>query len=317
MNGPCRGRVLSAVLAALLAGVAATVVASAPAGDGEIAGIEVARHRVSLDAREVPLARLLAELGEVAGFETILVGGFDAGRSVSAQFDNVPLERALRSLLKGTNHILFYESAGASGGRGDLAQIWLLGPGSENPGGAGLLRFADDGETDERVRVRRRSESVLRLANSADIVLPDAESGTTAQAVLIALLAEDPAALVRARAAIALGAIADEASIDALVAALDDADSSVRAQAIGALGRIGSNRAITALGGLLVDSARDGVVRVMAARALWRHDSERAREYLRFVADDPDPQVRQAARTPPTPAQERSRSTVPQPLETR
>jgi HEAT repeat protein len=103
---------------------------------------------------------------------------------------------------------------------------------------------------------------------------------------------------VRARAAIAIGALGDQRGIDALESALLDEHSSVRIQAINALGQLGGERASIALGNVLIESGRATMERVLAAQALWRHESVIARSYLDIGATDPNKQVRKASSQP-------------------
>jgi HEAT repeat protein len=115
------------------------------------------------------------------------------------------------------------------------------------------------------------------------------------------LLHEDHDALVRSRAAIALGGLNDPRAVADLELALLDENSTVRSQAINALGRIGDEAATLALGNILLSGTSKTVDRVMAAQALWKHDSESARAYLRAGTSDLDEQVRRASNKAPLP----------------
>jgi HEAT repeat protein len=142
---------------------------------------------------------------------------------------------------------------------------------------------------------------VASLSNQAVLGLSDKDATGHVLARLTRVLQEDQDALVRSRAAIALGALRDEGAVLALESALLDEHSSVRSQAINALGQIGGERATMALGNILLNGSADKTERVMAAQALWKHDSEAARGYLRTGANDTDDQVRLASSKAPKP----------------
>ncbi|UCE31583.1 MAG: HEAT repeat domain-containing protein, partial [Burkholderiales bacterium] len=126
------------------------------------------------------------------------------------------------------------------------------------------------------------------------------EAHRQALAELTRALASDPEAIVRARAAIALGAVGDERALPALESALAREHSfSVRTQAITAIGQIGGVQATAVLGRILLDSTANRTERVIAAQALWRQDSAAARQYLSAGAQDADAQVRRASSAAP------------------
>jgi hypothetical protein len=81
--------------------------------------------RVTVEARDVALAALLDEIARLAKLR--IVGGVDAARTISVEFRDVPLDRALRDrLLADQSFVLVYGEA-ATRKRDGLATLMLLG----------------------------------------------------------------------------------------------------------------------------------------------------------------------------------------------
>jgi HEAT repeat protein len=246
--------------------------------------IRVEGGLVSVEARDAPVAGVIRAIGEQGGFETIVVG--DVNRSVSASFADVPLRNALARLLGDTNHVVVHDTGHA------IVRLWLLGSG-------GTVTSLAPANPPMTVRVptvagevRPQDETVARSL----AVLQLTRSGA-APAVLEALgraLLEDADALVRTRAAMALGSLGDERALPVLQPALADENGSVRTQVIQALGLIGGEPATRVLGDILLQGGNSSE-RIVASRGLARQDTELARQYLDTAANDPDQRVRAAA----------------------
>jgi len=266
--------------------------------------IEMKAGLLTLETRDAPLDDVMRRIGELAGFRTILVADFVKPPLVSVSFDNIPVQEAVERLLGNTNRIIFYAPAGIGVQHHVISQVWLLGSSAASDddeaghGDGESIGLAEDLHHEEG---KIRSEAVLRLSNQAVLGLSNKDAAGHILARLTRVLQEDQEALVRSRAAIALGALRDEGAVLALESALLDEHSSVRSQAINALGQIGGNQATMALGNILLNGSADKTERVMAAQALWKHDSEAARRYLRTGANDTDEQVRLASSKAPSP----------------
>jgi len=115
-----------------------------------------------------------------------------------------------------------------------------------------------------------------------------------AEAVLAALVA-DPAEQVREEAAIGLGLLQHEDSIDLVLAALVDPAKSVRLAALHALGMFGSPRATARLTALLVNAGEDDDLRADAAEALAHCPDDAIVDTLLGCLDDPAALVRYSA----------------------
>ena len=231
---------------------------------------------LTVEVTEAPISAVIQAIAKQAGFETILLGDLD--RPVSASFVDVPVRQALERLLGSTNRIV------VSDANHTIVRLWLLGSSSEVSDGAARETELESLESDVRqADTKARSEALLRLANlgATEPVLE----------VLTRSLLEDEHALVRSRAAIALGKLGDQRAVTALESALSDSHGTVRTQVIHALGLIGGESATLALGDILLRGTDDRE-RVVAAQGLASIGTDSARQYLDAVADDPDQQVR-------------------------
>lgn len=260
---------------------------------GEPLRIELDADLLSIQADAIPLDEVVIAIGQRAGFEIIRVGHH--GTPLSMSITSMPLQESLEKLLSQTNSVIFY-AAGKTAEERVIHTVWLLGspesttetdtqkwPAIREFGDVEPLAVANDLQhADAGVR----SLEVLSLAN--------AEATEQVLEALAQLLVSDVDALVRTRAAMALGELGDTRSVPALEATLSDANGTVQASAISALGQIGGESATTALGQFLLH-ATDMRQRVNAARSLARQGTAIARQYLDPVADDPDPQIRAAA----------------------
>jgi len=258
------------------------------AGDAGSVEVRFEDKRVALEARAASLEKILGEVGKLAGFDVVLVEGFHDPGPLDLSFSSLPLEQAVRRLVRDTNHILFFAP-----GSSEITQVWLL---ERNSAGAPAPSADADDATDPGIDAAdsgTRANAVLRLASQAG-----ADDIDRIQAMLAQIIAGDPDPLVRTRAALALGKTGNEAAVAALAAATRDAHATVRAQAITTLGQIDSIGATEALGEILQDGNRASLERATAARALWRQGNPRAQDFLEIGAADADPLVRQASSKP-------------------
>lgn len=105
------------------------------------------------------------------------------------------------------------------------------------------------------------------------------------------MLVEDGDAVVRARAAIALGELGTLRAARPLMAALDDPSPLVRMQALRTLGRTDPEAAVPEVGAVLVNDP-DPDVRRVAARTLGRVGSSEAHAALESAAGESEEPVR-------------------------
>ncbi len=143
-------------------------------------------------------------------------------------------------------------------------------PDARAPGGPETGPWSEDDRT--------RSHDVLRLSREGSV---DGDS----MELLTQALEDDPAPLVRSRAAMALGKLGDTEAVPALASALGDSNSTVRTQSVQALAQIGGDRALAVLGDTLL-SHHDPRTRQLAALALRREGSDQAMVYLQAAASE-------------------------------
>jgi len=229
---------------------------------------------LTLEAHDVPLHEVMRRIGELVGFETILAKDMGAPSLVDISLQNIPAREAVYRLVANENSTIIYRSkTDDAAGQPIISKVWLLGSSGALVGG--------DVSNDESI---------------ANALEKDVNGHKLDK--MITMLQQDRQASVRARAAIALGAMRDERAVVALESALLDTDASVRLQAINALGRIGGDQATMVLGNLLLQGNVDTAERVMAAQALWKQDSEAAKSYLSATVYDINQQIGLASSKP-------------------
>lgn len=268
-----------------------------------ITRVELRAGKLTLQARDAPMFEVISRIAALAGFEVVPIGELSNLPRVTRSLSAVALHAALDRILAETNSIVVYAPASGAGASPRVSRVLLLGRGAPTPTAttAASDRKAPSAREREQASAAElvRSESMLRLARQVrNAPAGGAASGTVVDALAQAL-ANDEAVVVRVRAAMALGALGDRRGLDALEAATRDPSFSVRAQAITALGQIPDARSADVLGGILVDPSAKRTERLVAAHALWSHNSSAARQYLQAGAADPDEQVRRASSRAP------------------
>jgi HEAT repeat protein len=110
-------------------GAAAGSVPAAP-GAGPVTEVRVDNGRLSVRLQDAPLGDLLRIIGQQAGLTVTLRGDFS--RPVTLSFENVPMEEAIRRLVRGDSVAFSYADA-ANPRQAALSGVWVLGatPGGE------------------------------------------------------------------------------------------------------------------------------------------------------------------------------------------
>lgn len=253
------------------------VSSAADAGTDDIQ-IEIKNGFLSLQTHDAPVDKVIREIGKLAGFKTVLADDFGEHPKVNASFKSLSVQRAVERLVNDKNRMIIYSAAKDNVEQRVISQIWLLGSGDAST----------SDEFDVNQTISMVQENTLNKQNLTKHKLTR----------LNKILREDQKVQARIMAASALGALQDEQAIPALESALLDQHASVRTEAIMALGRIEGNRAIMVLGNILLNGGTNMAERIMAAKALWQHDSEAAHVYLRAGKNDKLDQVRLASSKP-------------------
>jgi len=272
--------------------------------------VDIIEHEQQLELRieNAHLDDIVKALGEIFGFETVVVGDYASTSPITSSLTMFNSESAVEQLLTRANTMIIYDAPAANPTR-RLKQVWLLeaaddfrvntvdavSNGDQMPDDTERY-YADMNSSD----LKTRSEAALRLARQVDAENKNLRSKDWALAELIQSLLHDPDALVRTRAATALGRARDARAVTALRSATYDTHISVRAQGISALGDIGGAEATAILGAILTTSGEfDDAERSIAGQALWKLNSNAARYYLQMGANDTSRQIRQVSRQAP------------------
>jgi HEAT repeat protein len=225
---------------------------------------------VTIDAHDADLADVLAQLGARAGFGVRTSGSL--GR-VTATFTAVSVEQALRRLVQEHELMLLYSAASDASVRPTLIQADVfastLSP-AQVRAASEMLGRQRAGLLAEINRLTRARQGAPRLAELLDTA---------------------PDAFVRARAALALGALKGPLSEPALARALGDSAPEVRVQAVRALRSVDGARAIPVLGRVLLTDP-DVTVRRAAAQMLGSLRDPAATSALSVAAQDADAFIR-------------------------
>ena len=214
-------------------------------------GVRLADGLLSVDAVEVDVAALLAEVARQAGFE--FRSSMAAPDPISLRFDHLPLDKGLLQILSGQSYTLAWIDPNAAPGARRPLSLWMFGlqaapdapptigttapspigtPAPARPGPAELLAALRAGTPPEREQA------------AAD--LGQLGRGSAATQALAAALA-DGAARVRLAAIESLAAIGGVDAALALETALRDPAPRVREAAVDALGEIGGSTALALL----------------------------------------------------------------------
>ena len=258
-----RALLTSPVLLGLLSYPLATpAIAQLPsAGGGERALIRVEEGRVSVKIAEAPLEEVLREISAQSRTRLVLDG--PRPEKVSAEFQSLSLEEALRRLIK-ANFLLLY----APGTNGRLVEVRTLSLGTPL--------------TSSPPVAQEPAQQILSDENaSLNALVVELQRGNAEQ---------------RGRAVLALGELQDERALEPVIEALEgDEDTAVRYRATWALQDLGGQRALTALAEAVYRDS-DDFVRQSAVDVLARLGGQEVVEPLSWaLREDPEPSVRYEA----------------------
>jgi HEAT repeats len=219
----------------------------------QILDVTVTSSRVSLTAREIPLADVLTEIGRQAGVKMVLRD--DLNTSVTETLANMPLDEAVRRLSRWHSVVLIYDQAIDRPDDVMLTEVWVtgspsgrsrLGPGIAGMGGQ-LSAAAREDERHALAQARNLQLAMaLKQATSQDgtkiieTLLRERAVPVTLKSLRRALGDPDPE--VRRGAIKVLASLGSPAAVDAIRGTLVDPHSGVRSEANAALRRLGQAR---------------------------------------------------------------------------
>jgi hypothetical protein len=220
----------------------------------------VASSRVTLNAREAPLAELLAAIGQKAGVKIVLLGKVD--ELITDKFTDLPIDDALKRVARHQSVVFIYGAPREESRAPSVREVWITGPssGSDRSG----TDSADTGHATNEVReapftvagapdreVPRPSNPALAMslkfgqADNRDRLIGTLirEQGQSAAiAVLREAATQDPDLRVRRGAIQALSSMETPEAVEAIMASLNDPRASVRSEAREALRRLSRPR---------------------------------------------------------------------------
>lgn len=224
--------------------------------------LTVAGDRVTVDAVNVTLGRLMAALSEASGL--IVAPSGSLTEVITLRFDALPMEAALAQILSGRNYVL-----------------------EMHPLVVHVLNHRLEGERDVVAEFALTDpDKAVRMALMFDLGTGEAPPRELLESALL-----DPDSSVRLEAIEAIRRLDEENAVALLEFAFGDADESVREVAVEALGAFeGSDRSLQMLVGALNDP--NPVVREEAVYVLWKIGSAPAVALLETALTDPHPAVR-------------------------
>jgi HEAT repeat protein len=247
------------------------------AGGGDPPFIRVEEGVVTVKIAGASLEEVLNEIRAQSRIRLVLHGS--RPETISAEFQAVPLDEALRRLIK-ANFLLLYSPDG------QLVEVWVL----RQPGErilAGERESLDSliGEL-QRGEPAQRSRAALALGEFKN---------KQALAPVMGALEGDDAPEVRQAAISALEDLGGQQAIAALAAAVSgDSDDLVRLSAVEALAKLGGPEAIEPLTRALRADA-EFLVRYEALVNLAELGDDRVRGSLLQALDDPEEFIREKA----------------------
>jgi HEAT repeats len=249
---PTTGTAVAVALLSMSSGAgpfASVTLAAQP--KGQILDVTVSESRVSLVARQAPLADVLGAIGRQAGVKVVLRDAL--GTSVTATLVNIPLEEAIQRLGRWHSIVLIYDRSTEKEDGSVLTEVWVRNPYPDEP--AARARQAEPGAAgvvrDDRQREARPLTEPQRWAQT---LLVSKEAGPETQRrqlealvrahgeypVIVALrevATRAPSPRARRAAIQALGLIGSPDAIEAIRATLADSHPGVRSDAQAALRR--------------------------------------------------------------------------------
>jgi HEAT repeats len=268
--------------------------------------VEIEGERISADLSQVPVADVLTAVAEKTGAKLSIRG--DLGTVRPQAFSRVPLAEALPRVVQPNGVLLQF--APAEGGGRRLIAIRAVAPGAIGQ------PVAADGAPPPNVRKtpishrdpRRGLPAGIWDYDKGEAALPDVEKriaqlgdiartrGQAATAAITYVLVADPDPQARTAAIRHLAGLqSSPEGRQALIQAVADADPQVRTEALRTLSRDPRNKPVALLAQVIKGDA-DRQVRLAAIENLSGSDGELARAVLQGALNDPDAEMREAAK---------------------
>lgn len=236
--------------------------------------VRFADERLTVKVQDITLRELLQEIARESGLTLVLLSALPDRMTV--EFHRLPLEQALRRLLRHRNFALEYGQT-AKGSKSAGPRLWVFANGEgEYPVQTPLIeetktRSSQPGVAPDSgiVQAALQSPDPDEREDAVDAL---GESGRPDAIASLSLALADENADVRDAAIDALADIGGDEAAEALAVALQDEDATLREDAVEALSEIGGETAIRLLEQALQDN--DKFVQDAAAELLARMRNE-------------------------------------------
>ena len=287
----CLTAVLSLALLSFTDVVHAAGTTSEPDG-APVFHVEVSRGELTVDIRQIPLARVLEIVGERAGLAMTVHG--DLGAPITDSFVGLPLEEGIRRLARGHSTAVTYGVVPGGAGTVRLAEVRVMASASRTSSPAPIAIPPRREHADSSVAGSPEASALALRIDEIQRFVGEAAHGSEAALTRLAETASDPDAALREQAVAALARLNTAAAEPALVAALSDVDASVRARAIRGLRTFGTDTAAESLDNALIGDT-DPEVRLTALAAVGSLSGPRMLTMLAKASADPNVTVRETA----------------------
>jgi len=218
--------------------------------DGSPFTIQARNNRLTVKLRDIPLEKVLTEIANQTGIQIIFYGPMEG--FLSADFSDLPLNKGLRQLTRGFNHIFIYCGGKAKDLGPEIKKVIIYSKTGERP--------------DKRLEPRViKTKKWLPEELTAVLVKALEDKNPEVREDAVDLLAELKDERVIVHLTEVLLNDKDE-DIDPLIKALGDKDAGVRESVVDALADVGGDKVISPLMDALGDEDED--VRETAADAL-------------------------------------------------
>jgi hypothetical protein len=255
--------------------------------------VEVSRGELTVDIRQIPLARVLEIVGERAGLAMTVHG--DLGAPITDSFVGLPLEEGIRRLARGHSTAVTYGVVPDGSGTVRLAEVRVMASGSGTSSPPPIAAPPRSQSADSGAAEAAGEPALTFQIGEIHRLTGDAALGSQAALARLAEIgASDAVAVLRQQAVAALGRLTSAAVEPVLAAALADTDVEVRLRAVRGLRRFGTDTAVQSIAEVSLGDA-DPHVRLAAVTALTSLPGGSMLRGLAKASSDPDDVVRAVA----------------------
>jgi hypothetical protein len=243
---------------------------------------------LTVNARNRTLEEVLYAIGEKVGFEVNINGKLDSQTSTWS-IDNIPLSKAIRSLVGRHNIVMNYDSPEGEESGKRVSKLWVFGHTEVT---ANTIHF--QGETrQEGMGAPDQFDQTTQSNQEQEYEDTDEQSYIKH---LSKILKDDDDSSLRLQAVDALREIGGAQASEALAMGLNDSDPAVRIEVINSLGYIGADNVVPITGQVLFGDA-DPDVRLAAVQVIAEQDSEVSKVFLKVALEDKSNKVREMAKS--------------------